>query len=60
MRNMKEIAGKSLAGTKETLNTLTKTIKEQVCILLFILSCFRCKFVNVSLLKGCSCEKSRR
>ena len=49
MRNMKEITGKSLAGTKETLNTLTKTIKEQVCILLFTLPCFICKFVNVSL-----------
>ena len=35
MRDIKEITGKSLAGTKDTLNMLNKTIKEQVEILNF-------------------------
>jgi ribosomal protein L7/L12 len=33
MRDIKEITGKSLTGTKDTLNILNKTIKEQVDIL---------------------------
>ena len=33
MRDIKEITGKSLTGTKDTLNILNKTIKEQVEIL---------------------------
>jgi hypothetical protein len=41
MRDIKEITGKSLAGTKDTLNILNKTIKEQVKILNFL-----CQFLN--------------
>ena len=33
MRDIKEITGKSLTGTKDTLNILNKTIKEQVDIM---------------------------
>jgi len=32
MRDIKEITGKSLSGTKDTLNTLQKTIKEQTAL----------------------------
>ena len=41
MRDINEITGKSLTGTKDTLNILNKTIKEQVEILNFL-----CQFLN--------------